>query len=177
MSHYTLLHSLYITIICIIKVICIISHLGKMIFSLGSREAKSLKVLNLTDGGWRKGLAPKLNSHCWYDIKLAAAKKPDLSRHRMKQQKNGQIKGTTGGPLKIEVSDYLRGWGEDLFLWWQLMSIQIEDHLLLAKVQQEPNGVPCTGQKRNSRVQSCPVFITIINGRKVRVILWPKHWC
>lgn len=57
-------------------------YLGRMIFSLGSNEAKSLKVLNLTDGGWRKGLAPKLNSHCWYDIKLAAAKKPDLTRHR-----------------------------------------------------------------------------------------------
>lgn len=49
-----------------------------MIFSLGCREAKSLKVLNLTGGGWRKGLDPKLNSHCWYDIKLAAAKNPDL---------------------------------------------------------------------------------------------------
>lgn len=56
----------------------IIAHLGRMIFSLGCSEAKSLKVLNLTEGGWRKGLAPKLNSHCWYDIKLAAAKKPDL---------------------------------------------------------------------------------------------------
>lgn len=54
------------------------AHLGRMIFSLGWSEAKSLKVLNLTEGGWRKGLAPKLNSHCWYDIKLAAAKKPDL---------------------------------------------------------------------------------------------------
>lgn len=27
---------------------------------------------------------PKLNSHCWYDMKLAAAKKPDLTRHRRK---------------------------------------------------------------------------------------------
>lgn len=27
-------------------------------------------------------MAPKLNSHCWYDIKLAAAKKPDLRRPR-----------------------------------------------------------------------------------------------
>lgn len=60
----------------------LISHLGRMIFSLGSSEAKSLKVLNLTEGAWRKGLAPKLNSHCWYDMKLAAAKKPDLPRHR-----------------------------------------------------------------------------------------------
>ena len=27
-------------------------------------------------------MAPKLNSHCWYDMKLAAAKKPDLKRGR-----------------------------------------------------------------------------------------------
>lgn len=53
--------------------------LGRIIFSLGSSDAKSLKVLNLTEGGWRKGLAPKLNSHCWYDIKLAAAKNPDVA--------------------------------------------------------------------------------------------------
>lgn len=56
-----------------------------MIFSLGRSEAKSLKVLNLTGGGWRKGLAPKLNSHCWYDMKLAAAKKPDLGGGREKR--------------------------------------------------------------------------------------------
>lgn len=24
-------------------------------------------------------MAPKLNSHCWYDMKLAAAKKPDVA--------------------------------------------------------------------------------------------------
>lgn len=34
-----------------------------------------------------------------------------------------------------------RGGGEDLFLWWKLMSIQIEDHLLLAEVQQEADGI------------------------------------
>lgn len=39
--------------------------LGRIIFSSDASEAKSLKVLNLTDGGWRKGFAPKLNSHCW----------------------------------------------------------------------------------------------------------------
>lgn len=63
------------------------AHLGRMIFSLGWSDAKSLKVLNLTGGGWRKGLAPKLNSHCWYDMKLAAAKKPDLK---------GQERGGSG---------------------------------------------------------------------------------
>lgn len=63
-----------------------------MIFSLGSSEAKSLKVLNFTEGGWRKGLAPKLNSHCWYDMKLAAAKKPDLAqRGRKHRDKWGKI--------------------------------------------------------------------------------------
>ena len=35
----------------------------------------------------------------------------------------------------------LRGRGEDLFLWRQLMSIQIEDHLLLAEVQQEADSI------------------------------------
>lgn len=39
--------------------------LGRMIFSSDASEANSLKVLNLIEGGWRKGLAPKLNSHCW----------------------------------------------------------------------------------------------------------------
>lgn len=70
------------------------SYLGRMIFSLGSSEAKSLKVLNLTEGGWRKGLAPKLNSHCWYDMKLAAAKKPDLAqrgrKHVINERKCGE---------------------------------------------------------------------------------------
>lgn len=36
----------------------------------------------------------------------------------------------------------LRGRGEDLLFWWQLMSVQIEDHLLLAEVQEETNSVP-----------------------------------
>lgn len=39
--------------------------LGRMIFSSDASEANSLNVLNLMEGGWRKGLAPKLNSHCW----------------------------------------------------------------------------------------------------------------
>lgn len=81
------LHSVLQTLKCLYFKYChkislstsFISYLGRMIFSLGSSDAKSLKVLNLTEGGWRKGLAPKLNSHCWYDIKLAAAKKPDLT--------------------------------------------------------------------------------------------------
>jgi hypothetical protein len=32
-------------------------------------------------------LAPKLNSHCWYDIKLAAAKKPLLKKTKKKFKK------------------------------------------------------------------------------------------
>lgn len=70
---------------------------GRMIFSLGRSEANSLKVLNLTEGGCRKGLAPKLNSHCWYDIKLAAAKNPDLpevkDRHVMSWERKGLVYG------------------------------------------------------------------------------------
>lgn len=42
-----------------------LKYLGRMIFSSDASDANSLKVLNLTEGGWRKGLAPKLNSHCW----------------------------------------------------------------------------------------------------------------
>lgn len=80
---------------------CFISYLGRMIFSLGSSEAKSLKVLNLTGGGWRKGLAPKLNSHCWYDIKLAAAKKPDLTDIEVRERK-GFIWEKTVGQKKEE---------------------------------------------------------------------------
>lgn len=103
-----------------------ISHLGRMIFSLGSSEAKSLKVLNFTEGGWRKGLAPKLNSHCWYDIKLAAAKKPDLTRNRGKAKKlvhlsinggreergweDGQGKGKDRKRMKRLTSDTRGGW-------------------------------------------------------------------
>lgn len=34
---------------------------------------------------------PKLNSHCWYDIKLAAAKKPDLRGRR--EDRNGPLEG------------------------------------------------------------------------------------
>lgn len=31
-------------------------------------------------------MAPKLNSHCWYDMKLAAAKNPDLTRSKRKER-------------------------------------------------------------------------------------------
>lgn len=113
-------------------------YLGRIIFSLGSSDAKSLKVLNLTEGGWRKGLAPKLNSHCWYDIKLAAAKNPDLSKNMVLTQDNLLNK------TEIIIKLYSRCWWKDLFFWWQLLSIQVEDHLLLAEVQQEANGISLT---------------------------------
>lgn len=147
-----------------------VAHLGRMIFSLGCSEAKSLKVLNLTEGGWRKGLAPKLNSHCWYDIKLAAAKKPDL------RGKNGPFEGQQDELWKTwEKTEYtnisttgtrnarlhLRGRGEDLFFWWQLMSVQIEDHLLLAEIQEEADSIPWTGHKHN-RSQSWPAITPVI---------------
>lgn len=141
-------------------------YLGRMIFSLGSSEAKSLKVLNLTDGGWRKGLAPKLNSHCWYDIKLAAAKKPDLTRHRGEGKKEVLESMTVESELKLKLGGAvccgsLRGWREDLFLWRQLMSIQIENHLLLAEVQQEADGISWTGHTRGW-VKFWHAIITII---------------
>lgn len=41
----------------------------------------------------------------------------------------------------VSVGSFLRGWGEDLFLWRQLVPIQVENHLLLAEVQQKTDGV------------------------------------
>lgn len=38
-------------------------------------------------------------------------------------------------------AENLRGWVEDLFLWWKLMSIQIKDHLLFVEIQQESDGI------------------------------------
>ena len=40
----------------------------------------TLKELNGEEGGCLKGRQPKLNSHCWNDMKLAAGKKPDLAK-------------------------------------------------------------------------------------------------
>lgn len=37
-------------------------------------------------------MAPKLNSHCWYDIKLAAAKKPDLTEIKVKEKKGFKLR-------------------------------------------------------------------------------------
>ena len=42
----------------------------------------------------------------------------------------------------------IRGWGEDLFFWGQLVTIQGKDHLLLAEVQQEPNSITWNQEKR-----------------------------
>ena len=54
------------------------SYLGKMTFSSDDNEAWSLNAWNaLSLGGYRNGVAPKLNWHCWNDIKLAAAKNPE----------------------------------------------------------------------------------------------------
>lgn len=92
-------------------------YLGRMIFSLGRSEAKSLKVLNLTGGGWRKGLAPKLNSHCWYDIKLAAAKKPDLSGCRLgggRKEARKENRGENSSGTKIGYT--LRVYGRSSYV-------------------------------------------------------------
>ena len=40
----------------------------------------TLKELKGEEGGCLNGRHPKLNSHCWNDIKLAAGKKPDLAK-------------------------------------------------------------------------------------------------
>ena len=40
----------------------------------------TLKELKGEEGGCLKGRQPKLNSHCWNDMKLAAGKKPDLGK-------------------------------------------------------------------------------------------------
>lgn len=60
-----------------------LSHLmayrGNTTLSSGLRTAWSLKFWNfLSRGGKRNGSLPKLKRHCWKDMKLAAAKKPDL---------------------------------------------------------------------------------------------------
>lgn len=54
-------------------------YLGKICLSSSSKWAWSLKFSNcLSLGGNLNGLLPKLNLHCWNDMKLAAAKNPDL---------------------------------------------------------------------------------------------------
>ena len=47
-------------------------------FAIATLEA-TLKELKGEEGGCLKGRHPKLNSHCWNDIKLAAGKNPDLA--------------------------------------------------------------------------------------------------
>ena len=52
----------------------------------------TLKELNGEEGGCLKGRQPKLNSHCWNDMKLAAGKKPDLEK-RESLDSDGQMGG------------------------------------------------------------------------------------
>jgi len=57
------------------------AYLGKICFASSSKCAWSLKFSNcLSHGGNLNGLLPKLNLHCWNDMKLAAAKNPDLQQ-------------------------------------------------------------------------------------------------
>jgi hypothetical protein len=52
---------------------------GNTTLSSALRKAWSLKFWNSTPrGGKRNGLFPKLKRHCWNDMKLAAANRPDL---------------------------------------------------------------------------------------------------
>ena len=56
-----------------------ITHLGRMTFWSSDSSPNSLNVLYLiVVGGCLNGVAPKLNWHCWKDMKLAAAKIPCL---------------------------------------------------------------------------------------------------
>ena len=40
-----------------------------------------MRDLKGDEGGYLKGFHPKLNSHCWKDIKLAAGKNPELKQN------------------------------------------------------------------------------------------------
>ena len=62
------------------------------------------------------------------------------SRER-KEVNRTQTRGKEIKELMVCLCVDLRGGGEDLFLWWQLMSVQIENHLLLAEVQQEADSI------------------------------------
>ncbi len=56
----------------------LVANLGSMTFSSGVSFAWSLNAWkSRSRGGNLKGDEPKLNRHCWKDMKLAAAKKPD----------------------------------------------------------------------------------------------------
>lgn len=67
----------------------------------------------------------------------------------------------------------LRGGGEDLFLWGQLVSIQIKDHLLLAEVQQEANGIAWKKRFKLSLVAGsvCKHFLTCVDFNAI-FFLW-----
>ena len=53
-------------------------YLGNMAFSSEVKLAWLLNAWNvLSFGGYLNGVAPKLNWHCWNDMKLAAAKNPE----------------------------------------------------------------------------------------------------
>lgn len=69
--------------------------LGRMTLSSSVRWAKELKQENWTPlGGNLNGERPKLNSHCWKVMKLAAAKKPDLAFWKT------CVFGGSGSPLR-----------------------------------------------------------------------------
>ena len=56
------------------------TYLGSITLSSDGISAYSLNVLKGRLGGYLNGVMPKLNRHCWKDMKLAAAKKPVLER-------------------------------------------------------------------------------------------------
>jgi hypothetical protein len=55
--------------------------LGRIILCSSLISPLALKDSNdVVVGGYMNGREPKLNRHCWNDMKLAAAKNPDLDR-------------------------------------------------------------------------------------------------
>lgn len=65
------------------------TYFGRMILSSSERYACWLKDENSRSvGGYLKGVAPKLKEHCWWDMKLAAAKNPFLRENKKTRWNN-----------------------------------------------------------------------------------------
>ena len=75
-----------------------------------------------------KGRHPKLNSHCWNDMKLAAGKKPDLAKRDVILDSNIEARGVYFSryeytPL-IEAPWNLLSILEDLYERWKWDTIE-----------------------------------------------------
>ena len=81
----------------------------------------TLKELKGEEGGCLKGRHPKLNSHCWNDMKLAAGKKPDLAKRDVILDSNIEARG-----VYFSRYEYLRKYTPLFEALWNLLSI-LED--------------------------------------------------